>query len=80
MNDCLDYKIKSIIFDGQGNVNKFDAIIFHPISFDKYTQIPNQSERKSNQRYVMYMQESPLRDNTTHKHFNNFYNWTITYR
>jgi hypothetical protein len=68
------------VFDGPGNINEFDAIIFHPFLFNKHTEIPNQGERKPNQRYVMYLEESPLMDYMEHSHFNNFFNWTITYR
>ena len=44
-------------------MNEFDAIIFHPRSLHKdSTVLPDQKKRKVNQRYVMFMKESPMYD------------------
>jgi len=61
----------------------FDAILFHARDMDKRViQVPSQTRRKSHQRYVFFLMESPLNDglNYTNKRFHNFFNWTMTYR
>ena len=63
-----------------GDVNEFDAVLFHAFGLNQFTPIPNQTERQSHQRYVMFVQEPPLMDFNDHARFNNFFNWTSTYR
>lgn len=63
-----------------GNINNFDAVIFHTFGLHMHSDIPDQSQRKPNQRYIMYMMESPLMDYAWYKNFSNFFNWTISYR
>jgi hypothetical protein len=62
------------------NENEFDAIIFFSHKLNRWSNVPDQSDRKSGQRYVMYTQESPLLDSMDRTHFNGFFNWTMTYR
>ena len=63
-----------------GNVNEFDAVLFHTFGLSQFSPIPNPVERKPHQRYVMFLQEPPLMDLNDHAKFNNFFNWTATYR
>jgi len=66
-----------------GSLADFDAILFHARDMDKRViQVPSQERRKSNQRYVFFLMESPLNDglNYTNKRFHDFFNWTMTYR
>ena len=49
-------------------VNSFDAILFHPRNMKQgKIPLPNQKQRMSKQRYVMFLMESPLHDG-----FNNY--------
>ena len=43
---------------------------------------PKPHHRKSNQRYVMFLMESPLNDgfHNTYEKFKSYFNWTMTYR
>ncbi len=54
--------------------------MFHTFGFNEETEIPDQRERKPHQRYIMILQESPLMDWNNHNYFNDFFNWTVTYR
>jgi len=66
-----------------GSLADFDAILFHARDMDRRViQVPSQQRRKSDQRYVFFLMESPLNDglNYTNKRFHNFFNWTMTYR
>ena len=64
------------------SVSEFDAILFHhkDINMLKDSQLPNEKQRRSNQRYVMYFSESPMNYKYDLDRFNNFFNWTMTYR
>ena len=43
-------------------------------------ELPNPRNRRSNQRYVMYFLESPLNYKYDYGKFDDFFNWTMTYR
>lgn len=43
-------------------------------------EIPNRNLRRPEQRYVMFLMESPLNDRFPYDAFPNFFNWTMTYR
>jgi hypothetical protein len=42
--------------------------------------LPNPKRRKSHQRYVMFLMESPMNDNFPYEKFQGFFNWTMTFR
>ena len=63
------------------SVTDFDAIVFHQRSLNLKSDRPKQ--RSPEQRYVHWMFESPAHldyDYTPLSHFNNFFNWSISYR
>jgi hypothetical protein len=63
------------------SLSDFDAIVFHIRNMDgRKRALPNPKERKSNQRYVMFLMESPLNDQFPYEKFKGFFNWTMTYR
>ena len=63
------------------SVTEFDAILFHIRDMnDGRILLPNQKRRKPNQRYVMFLMESPLNDNFPYEKFGKFFNWTMTFR
>ncbi len=62
------------------NENEFDAIVFFSHKLNRWSNVPDQNNRKSGQRYIMFTQESPLLDSIDRTHFNGFFNWTMTYR
>jgi hypothetical protein len=37
--------------------------------------LPNQKRRRGQQRYVMFLMESPLNDNFPYEKFGGFFNW-----
>ena len=47
---------------------------------DGHLRLPNPKLRKPNQKYVMFLMESPLNDNFPYEKFRNFFNWTMTFR
>ena len=57
----------------------FDAILFHMRNMNQ-GKVPNQRLRDPNQRYVMFLMESPVHDNFPYDKFKGFFNWTMTYR
>ena len=69
-----------VFFSFLANENEFDAIVFFSHKLNRWSNVPDQSNRKSGQRYVMFTQESPLLDSMDRTHFNGFFNWTMTYR
>ena len=64
------------------SVSLFDAVIFHMADLEilKPQDLPNQQDRIPNQRYVMFFMESPQHWTADFSRFNNFFNWTMTYR
>ncbi len=75
-----DYWLIKFYIIISANINEFDSIVFHTFGFNEDTEVPDQTERKSHQRYVMFLKESPLMDWNDYSHFNDFFNWTATYR
>lgn len=62
-------------------VEQFDALLFYiPGALNRKVIIP--PKRSPHQRYVFAVSETPVRfaGRTTQYTFNNFYNWTMTYR
>jgi hypothetical protein len=57
-------------------VDQFDAIMFHTY---RISEKPPSLPRKHFQRYVMYVMENPLMWPMS-ENFNNYFNWTMTYR
>ena len=70
------------------NINRFDAILFHmrnmehekPWITKSSTWNKMMNERNPQQRYIMYTLESPANDKFPYGFFDNFFNWTMTYR
>ena len=64
------------------SVSHFDAIIFHMADLEilKPQELPDQQDRDPSQRYVMFFLESPQHWTVDVSRFNNFFNWTMTYR
>ena len=64
------------------SVSLFDAIIFHMADLERLRsqELPNPQDRYANQRYVMFFTESPQHWTADFARFNNFFNWTMTYR
>ena len=57
----------------------FDAIFFHIRNMeDGAISLPE--DRKNKQVYLMFLMESPLNDNFPYERFQNYFNWTMTYR
>ena len=57
-------------------MDQFDAVMFHTYKIsEKLPSLP----RKPFQRYIMFDLESPLFGPMSKK-FNNYFNWTMTYR
>ena len=69
---------------GPKSINQFDALIFHPRDMtpeaDGFLLIPNQKKRLPHQHYVMFMVESSIHDDLDYHKFQNFFNWTMTFR
>ncbi|TRY74595.1 hypothetical protein TCAL_00599 [Tigriopus californicus] len=65
-----------------GTIAEFDAVLFYKrlYNFSDPNIIPDQKQRKSSQRYVMMMQESPMHDYANYHKLQDFFNWTMTYR
>ena len=67
------------------SLSEFDAVLFNYIALNIYVRDrkPGQElpdERRLGQRYVMFFMEAPLNFRYDHDRFNNFFNWTMTYR
>ena len=43
-------------------------------------KLPEVKKRNPNQFYTMFLMESPLNDNFLYEKFQNYFNWTMTYR
>ncbi len=72
---------KLINSESLADFEKFDAIVFHIRDMDNgKIPIPNQKRRLPNQRYIMFLMESPLNDGFPYERFGGFFNWTMTYR
>ena len=69
----------SQLFD---SISSFDAILFHGRDLGnlEHSDIPDQKKRRISQRYIFYLMESPQNCNFNYDLFNNFFNWTMTYR
>ena len=62
-------------------INEFDAVMFHIRDMnDGHIALPNRKKRRRNQRYVMFLMESPKNDGFPYEKFNDFFNWTMTFR
>merc|ERR1712027_221035 len=46
----------------------------------KPEELPDELHRSQSQRYVMFFMESPQHWRADFSRFNNFFNWTMTYR
>jgi len=57
--------------------NQFDAILFHVRDIRDF---PKQSLRLPHQIYVMFSMETPLNADFPYRKFDDFFNWTMTYR
>ena len=65
-----------------GSPADFDAIMFHQRSF-MLGDIPDPSKRRTDQRYIHWMFESPAHlfyDATPISKLGNFFNWSMSYR
>ena len=45
-----------------------------------HTALPNRKKRLPHQKYVMFLMESPKNDGFPYEKFDNFFNWTMTFR
>ena len=62
---------------------RYDALIFHYLDLEWWThpkKLPDQSLRRMDQRYIMFYMESPLTYKLNFDKWNNYFNWTMTYR
>ena len=72
--------MRSLNFVFVGSISEFDAILFHTRNMD-YGRIPLPKERKSHQRYVMFLMESPVHSTDfPFSKFSGYFNWTMTFR
>ena len=64
------------------SISDFDAVFFHIRDMNKgQISLPKEKERNPNQFYTMFLMESPLNDNNfPYEKFQNYFNWTMTYR
>jgi alpha-1,3-fucosyltransferase len=60
-------------------IEKFDAILFHAIEYNE-AAFGKPEKRSPGQVYIFSNQESPVHTPSFIKHYNDFYNWTMTYR
>ncbi|EFA05857.2 alpha-(1,3)-fucosyltransferase C-like [Tribolium castaneum] len=60
-------------------VEKFHAIMFHAVEYQEKL-FGKPQKRNPNQFYIFSNKESPVNTPSFIKDFNNFYNWTMTYR
>lgn len=62
---------------------KVDAVVFFPFMM-KNRPLPDPERRNTNQRYVFYSQEPPIRTIARNRfnasEFNGYFNWTMTYK
>ena len=65
-----------------GSIAEFDAIMFHipNMKEDNKPMIELPKIRKPHQHYVMFYMESPSHNSFPFNEFNNFFNWTMTYK
>ena len=72
------------------SISEYDAIIFHARDLD-VQDLPDQSLRNPKQRYIMFLEESPLMDSypamelftydsPPYRKLGGFFNWTMSYR
>lgn len=81
VDNCYLTANKSLL----SNVNMFDAVLFHirnineeAAKFETWHKLV--IERDPRQRYVMFTLESPANDEFPYNSFDDFFNWTMTYR
>ena len=64
-----------------GTLSAFDAMLFHMRDMnDGRIPLPKQKNRQANQRYIMFLMESPKNDGFPYQKFANYFNWTMTFR
>ena len=82
ITNCFVTDNKTLL--GSKSINQFDALIFHPRDMtpkeNGVFMIPNQKKRQPHQNYVMFMVESSSHDNLDYHKFQDFFNWTMTFR
>lgn len=61
------------------NVTQFDAILFNSIELHNELEIALPARRLKYQRYIFVSPESPM-NYPVHSRYNNFFNWTWTYK
>ena len=75
VSNCLTTDDRKLL----NSITDFDAIFFHIRNMeDGGISLPE--DRKNNQFYLMFLMESPLNDNFPYERFQNYFNWTMTYR
>ena len=72
----------NIVLIISGSIAEFDAIMFHipDMKEDNKPMIELPKIRKPHQHYVMFYMESPSHNSFPFNEFNNFFNWTMTYK
>ena len=61
-----------------GSVSDFDAVLFHMRNMNGgKVAVPNQSKRRREQVYVMFLVESPIHDNFPYQKFKGTFRWRI---
>ena len=57
-----------------GSLSAFDAMLFHMRDMnDGRIPLPNKTKRKPNQRYIMFLMESPKNDGFPYKKFAKYF-------
>ena len=75
ISNCLTTNDRNLL----NSISDFDAIFFHIRNMeDGAISLPE--DRKNKQLYLMFLMESPLNDNFPYERFQNYFNWTMTYR
>ena len=64
------------------SISQYDAMIFHMADIErlKSWELPNQQYRSPYQRYILFFLESPQNWRVNFDQYNEFFNWTMTYR
>ena len=64
------------------SISLYDAVIFHMADIERLEpdELPGQLDRSPSQRYVMFFIEIPQHWRADFSRFDNFFNWTMTYR
>ena len=74
VSNCQIYSDKNAL----KSITEFDALIFHTANHNSF--VPFRDKRSPYQRFIMFELESPRFWKYSFTKYNNFFNWTMTYR